>query len=109
MKVEEVTQEAIGKAITGMVRAFEAEYQAMSKEELAERWFFKFQDDKSIEHNMYFFFDRLALYAGSCRRWEELHNGNCCVVERVRDEYVIPKIKEFSSQLKEKISTELDQ
>jgi hypothetical protein len=37
----------------------------------------------------------LNLYAGRCRRWEEMHHGSMSVVERVRDAYMMPKIKEF--------------
>lgn len=42
------------------------------------------------------------MYARSCQRWEEIHNGYVCVVERVRDKYIIPKIKEFEQIVYEK-------
>jgi hypothetical protein len=37
----------------------------------------------------------LNLYAGRCRRWEEMHHGSMSVVERVRDAYMMPKIRAF--------------
>jgi hypothetical protein len=48
------------------------------------------------------FYDMLRLYAGQCRRWEEHHNGSCCVVERVRDTYIMPKVREFADRLQVK-------
>lgn len=50
---------------------------------------------------MYEFFDMLELYKHFCSDWEEMHHGHVCVVERVRDKYLMPKIKEFQAQLKE--------
>jgi hypothetical protein len=42
----------------------------------------------------------LNLYQNKCRRWEEMHNGSSCVVERVRDTYVMPKIREWLAVIK---------
>lgn len=94
-----VTEEDIGKAISGMMRSFDAEYAEMSQADLEARWFFEYDPSLPIERTMYLFHDRLALYAGSCRRWEEMHNGSMCVVERVRDKYIMPKIREFARQI----------
>jgi hypothetical protein len=99
----EVKDDDIGKAITGLMRAFDAEYAQMDQAELAGKWFFKFDPSISLERNMYLFHDRLALYAGSCRRWEEMHNGSCCVVERVRDQYIMPKIREFAEVVRRSV------
>ncbi|WP_306147271.1 MULTISPECIES: hypothetical protein [unclassified Roseibium] len=96
----QISEEDIGKAITGIMRSIDAEYEQMTEADLASRWHFKFDPERSMEANMYLFYDYLALYAGSCRRWEERHNGNCCVVERVRDKYVMPKIREFAEQVR---------
>lgn len=92
-----ITQDDIGKAITGLMRSINADYAEMAQDELESKWFFRFDPAKSIESNMYHFHDMLTLYAGSCRRWEEMHNGSCCVVERVRDKYIMPKIREFAA------------
>lgn len=62
-------------------------------------WFFKYDISKSEEWNTYHFYSMLKLYESRCRRWEELHNGTFCVVERVRDKYLIPKITEFLKEL----------
>lgn len=101
-----VTEADIGQSIMGLVRAIDAEYETMTQEDLEERWFFKFDPDRSVVWNMYKFHDYLTLFAGSCRRWEERHNGSCCVVERVRDTYIIPKIKEFEKTLRDHLSNQ---
>lgn len=97
---EKVTEHHIGTAISGLMRAFDAEYAQMTKDDLEQKWFFEFDPAKSLEANMYHFHDMLTLYAGSCRRWEEKHNGSSCVVERVRDTYIMPKIREFAEQIR---------
>lgn len=96
----EVTEEDIGKVLSGMLRAFEAEYVSMSEDELESKWHFKFDKDHSLEWNLYQFLSLITLYSGSCRRWEEMHNGSSCVVERVRDKYTMPKIREFADQIR---------
>jgi hypothetical protein len=95
----DVTEDDISKALNGMMRRFEAEYQTMTEAELEQRWYFRYEPDKSRVWNMYQFFGCLTLYGGSCMRWEEIHNGHMCVVERVRDKYLMPKIKEFERLL----------
>lgn len=100
----DVTEKDIDKALTDILRRVEAEYQTMSEVDLEQCWYFQYDSDRSIAFNMYLFYDRLSLYAGSCRRWEEIHNGTCCVVERVRDKYIIPKIKEFEQILRERMN-----
>lgn len=102
--VAAVTEDDIGVALMGMIRAFDAEYDQMTEEDLASRWLWKYDEERSVTWNMYLFYDRLSLFAGSCRRWEERHNGSSCVVERVRDKYVIPRIKEFEAILREKMT-----
>ncbi len=97
--MEDLTVDDIGVAITGMIRAFDAEYKTMTEADLNARFHFKFDPSLPIDRTMYLFYDRLALYAGSCRRWEEMHNGSFCVVERVRDKYIMPKICEFAAQI----------
>lgn len=94
-----ISEEDIGKAITGILRSVDAEYEAMPEANLRERWWFEYQPDQSREYNLYRFFDALSLYAGSCRRWEERRNGYVCVVERVRDKYILPKIRENADWL----------
>lgn len=98
-KLEDITPKQMKKAIknvlTHVADTFESELFVLKKEELERRWFFKFNPTLSIAENLYKFHDLLNLYGCSCRRWEEHHNGSCCVVERVRDQYLMPKIKAF--------------
>jgi hypothetical protein len=95
--MNEVTQKEIGNVINGILAGAEKELQEMPESQLEDYWFFKWDDTKSKEWNTYQFHDLLKLYGGQCRRWEEKHNGSCCVVERVRDKYLMPKIREFVS------------
>ena len=94
-----ITEDDIGKALTGILRRVDAEYQTMTEADLAQRWYFRYEPDKSRAWNIYQFHGCLTLYGGSCRRWEEIHNGHMCVVERVRDKYLMPKIRDFEQML----------
>lgn len=96
----ELTTDDIDKALSGMMRAFDAEYQSMEQTDLEKRWHYKPNASRTPEQDLYEFLSTLTLYAGSCRRWEEMHNGNSCVVERVRDLYVMPKIRAYVKSLK---------
>lgn len=98
--VTEVTQEAIGDVLTGMLQRQNEEYRAMAQADLETRWHFKYDPAASLAWNIYQFHDLLRLYSGACRQWEEIHNGSSCVVERVRDTYLMPKIREFEQTLR---------
>ena len=95
-----VSENDIADVITGMAAAFDDDLQRMTQAELEDRWFFRWDDSASLERNLYEFHDLLKLYGSSCRRWEERHNGSCCVVERVRDTYLMPKIREFAEKVR---------
>ena len=94
-----VTKEALDGVVTGIIASANAELRAMTKEDLESRWFFRWDDAVAPEWNLYQFHKMLDLYGGFCRRWEEMHNGSCCVVERVRDTYLMPKIREFIAKI----------
>jgi hypothetical protein len=83
-----------------MAAAFDVELYAKSQAQLEEDWFFVWDDSAALEWNIYKFHDLLKLYGSQCRRWEERHNGPCCVVERVRDQYLMPKIREFAAKVR---------
>ena len=95
----EITAEDIGNVLTGIVAAAEAEVATMLEDELEQQWFFKWDEARSVEWNTYLFSDMLEMYKRTCRRWEEKHNGSCCVVERVRDKYLMPRIRAFLAEL----------
>lgn len=95
----EVTEKDIADTIISLHDAFEKELLDKTEPELEENWFFKFDPDASMAINIYHFHDMLKLYGHFCRRWEEAKNGSCCVVERIRDKYLMPKINEFSKQI----------
>lgn len=99
--IVKVTKEDIGKAIESIAEKFHSELMSKTEEELEEYWFFKYDSEASLAWNMYSFFDMLHLYRSHVRRWEEGKNGTCCVVERVRDKYLMPKIEKFAEQIME--------
>jgi len=80
----------------GILAAEREELKAMADPAGLERyWFFRYDPTASLEWNCYQFHSMLDLYKGKCRRWEEMHNGSQSVVERVRDRYLMPKIREW--------------
>lgn len=98
-----VSKDDLENVLNYMVKSFDDDLYALSEDELRkDRWFWNWDEKYSIKYNTYKFFDLLNLYRISCRKWEEKHNGSMCVVERVRDKYLMPKIEEFLEILKEK-------
>ena len=91
--------EEIGTVLTTIASRFDAELLAMSESELEQRWFFWWEEKESIEGNTYVFSAVLELYKQSCRRWEEHHNGIYCLGERVRDKYLMRRVREFLAEL----------
>lgn len=98
------TTKDIGEMIKSLNATFDEELYSTPEDQLEKEYYhFNWENDRSILWNIYQFSDSLELYKRFCRRWEEKHNGSCCVVERVRDTYLMPKIKEFLTILKEKV------
>ena len=85
----------IAGVITGLAKSFDDETRKLDRDGLEEYWFFQWDETIDAARNTYKFHNFLKLYGSKCRRWEEMHNGSCCVVERVRDQYLMPKIREF--------------
>lgn len=80
---------------------------ALPEPRLEERFFFKWDDTISLEYNLYDFSDNLKLFKESCEKWERHHNGSTCIVERVRDKYLMPKIRAFMADLRFKLNKEI--
>lgn len=97
--MNQVTKEHIGEVLTGLARSFDDELAAMPEASLEQHWHFRWDASNAVEWNVYRFHDLLGLYGRVCRRWEERHHGSCCVVERVRDKYLMPKIRVFLAEL----------
>jgi hypothetical protein len=95
------TKEEIGNVIKTLSKKFDDELFSKTESELEDYWYFIWEPHKNIEYNLYKFHGLLKLYGNLCRRWEEHHNGNCCVVERVRDKYLMPKIRDFIARMRE--------
>lgn len=91
----EIEKEQLCKIMTGIVDRANGQLLGMSQEEIANEWFWKWDEDQSAEWNTYKFSEILELHKRRWRRWEEHHNGSCCVVERVRDKYVMRRVREF--------------
>jgi hypothetical protein len=94
-----VMQEQIGEVLTAIIASADKELMELSELELSEQWYWHWDDSCSIEWNTYKFSDMLEMHKRRCRRWEEQHNGNCCVVERVRDKYLMPRVRDFVAEL----------
>jgi hypothetical protein len=99
-KESKFNPEALKSVCDSIISNSNKELFAKSKEQLEEYWHFKWDDTLGLIYNTYKFFNMLGLYKSFVRRWEEHHNGCCCVVERVRDKYLIPKIAEFYLDMK---------
>ncbi|WP_231365803.1 MULTISPECIES: hypothetical protein [unclassified Thioalkalivibrio] len=79
--------------------SFDKDLLALSAEEIAAEWYWSWDAGQSVEWNTYQFSDILELHKRRWRRWEEHHNGSVMVVERVRDRYVMPRVREFLAAL----------
>lgn len=97
---------ALGEVMTAIVENSQKELQGKTQEELEEYWHFRFDPQLSPEQNLYEFTDLIGLYSHHVERWEEHHHGSCCVVERVRDKYLMPKIRQFVADLRSQFDTE---
>lgn len=95
------TNEELRGALMDMARALDADLLAMSADEIAADWFWKWDHLRGIEWNLYQFASVLEVHKRRWRRWEEHHHGPSCVVERVRDKYVMPKVRELAEILRE--------
>ena len=89
----------IGNIMTSIVTSHRNEVINTPQDQLDKFWYFKYDPSLSKEWNMYQFSQQLEIFKKDCRTWEEHHNGHCCVVERVRDQYLMPKIKQFMKDL----------
>ena len=87
--------ESIADALTSIAERADGALLDLDEAEIAAQWFWRWEDDKSAEWNIYTFSNELERYKRRCRRWEDRKNGSCCVVERVRDKYVMPRVREL--------------
>lgn len=94
-----IDKKFIGKVCKDIIQKDNEELFAKKQEELEEYWHYRFNKTGNIEWSYYEFFKALDLYKHYCTRWEEHHNGSVCVVERVRDKYLLPKINKFIGNL----------
>jgi hypothetical protein len=99
-----IDKELLSQVITKLANSFDDELFSLKEEELESKWYWNWNDEYSIRYNTYNFYDLLNLYEYSCRKWEEKHNGIVCVVERVRDKYLMPKIEIFLEILEKKLT-----
>ena len=101
-----VTSEGLAAFAQEIVARHTRELLETPEAELSRRWRFSWDEKASIEWNIYKFSDALEMFKRDCRQWETHHNGYLCVVERVRDKYLMPRIKEFKATLASKLLTE---
>lgn len=102
-----VTEAAIATVMRGIIDGGDAELRGMARADLERYWHFRWDIAESVYWNVYQFHSLLDLYGSFCRRWESMHNGNFCIVERVRDTYLMPKIGAFVGELLQADTAEL--
>ena len=93
------TNDDVKTVLLSLAKSFTEDLLSLSADEIAAEWYWRWEEDRSQEWNTYQFCDAINMHKRRCRRWEEHHNGSCCVVERVRDKYVMPRIREFLAAL----------
>ena len=92
------TMEDIRNVVESIAKRSNDDLFSMSQEEMTKyawRFDYHLQRNFSPEWRLYAFHKALKTYERLARCWEEHHNGTCCVVERVRDTYLMPKVKEY--------------
>lgn len=94
-----LNKKIIGKVCKDIIKKDEEEIYSKTEKELEDYWHFNYEEAHNNEMSYYKFFKALELYSHYCRRWEEHHNGSICVVERIREKYLLPKIKRFINKL----------
>lgn len=72
---------------------------ALSQEQILALWHWRWNGKESTEMNIYGFCEALALYKRCYTQWEAHHNGVSGVVGRVRDRYLMPRIRDFQSDM----------
>ncbi len=91
----DITNQDFENVLGNILSNAKAELISKVQSDLENYWYFEYDITKSKEWNLYLFTKALDIYKSNCRQWEEHHNGYSCVVERVRDQYLMPKIKQF--------------
>lgn len=94
-----VNEHNISDVLKNIASAADKELLALSQEQMQEEFYWEWESNSSAEWNTYQFNMILNLHMRRWRRWEEHHNGHFCVVERIRDKYVMPRIREFLNEL----------
>lgn len=102
-QLPQITNTDIRMVMTALARHEDEKIAAMAQEELEQYWHFGYNPGSSPASNLYAFFQALQMYQRICRRWEEHHYGHQCVVERVRDTYLMPKLRAFLMAQREAI------
>jgi hypothetical protein len=93
------TQYKIAEVCNGVLSRRWVEIKRMSKDDLEKQWYFFYNKLRTKDQNVYDFHRALADYTRTCRDWETHHHGMECVIERVRDQYLMPRIKAFLAEL----------
>lgn len=98
---------ALSDVMSAVIKQSDSELHLMKQSDLEKFWHFRWNDSCNIDQNIYEFHDLLGMYGRQCRRWEEIHHGRMCAVERVRDRHLMPKIQEFVQYLATALNIQL--
>lgn len=96
----------VGDAVIETIKRERTALLSLEEADLAAQWNWRWEETRSLEWNVYSFSDHLEKHKRRCRQWEEHHHGGCCVVERVRDKYVFPRVREFLAEVRRVRSAE---
>lgn len=97
--MNKVKMSVIKEVCNSIIESDKNELYKKTQEELEYYWYFKFNNNISNECNLYEFIKMIELYKSYCIKWEEYHNDHVCIVERVREKYLMPKINAFLDKI----------
>jgi hypothetical protein len=92
-------EQQIKDVITEIAAKAASELLALDEDAVKAKWYWRWDKNESVEWNTYEFSGDLEMYKRRCRMWEDKHNGIGCTAERVRDKYLMPKVREFLAEL----------
>lgn len=96
----ELSEEVLVESISLIADCFDKDLYEKTKDDLERYWHWKYDSDCSKESNLYEFYDCLTMYAYFCEKWETHHNTTINIVSRMRDQYIMPKIRLFWKEFK---------
>ncbi len=99
-----IFQLSVNNILSTILNQLDDEQLLYTTKEAEHYFYFKWDKNQGIEWNIYKFSDSLELFKRACKRLEEHRYGSYCTDENIRDKYLMPKIKAFTSILSANIN-----